>query len=78
MVVGHRGVVGAGAGGGLAAGKVQKEIAAKKPGTCALKYVNVQWAMESLREGKKISETAFRVVETKEGAQGGIMTLLSK
>ncbi|GIJ88467.1 hypothetical protein Asppvi_007391 [Aspergillus pseudoviridinutans] len=47
----------AGAGGGLAAGKLQKEIA--RGGWRGVKVVGVEWALESIKAGKRLSEGRF-------------------
>lgn len=41
VIIGKPGVVGSGAGGGLAAGKLEKEI--RRVGGCAVKFVDVAW-----------------------------------
>ncbi|KAI9885771.1 MAG: hypothetical protein M1823_002449 [Watsoniomyces obsoletus] len=46
-----------GAGGGLAAGKLHKEI--QRVGGRAIKYVTVEWVLESLRCGKRVAETSY-------------------
>jgi len=46
-----------GAGGGLAATKIQKEI--KRIGGCAVKYVGVEWVLESLKAQKRLPESQF-------------------
>ncbi|QSZ32526.1 hypothetical protein DSL72_002104 [Monilinia vaccinii-corymbosi] len=49
--------VGSGAGGGLAGGKLGKEI--RRIGGCGVKYVGVEWVLESIKAGKRLSETRF-------------------
>ncbi|GFN12051.1 uncharacterized protein AtWU_01848 [Aspergillus tubingensis] len=49
----------AGAGGGLAAGKLQKEI--QRGGWKGVKLVRVQWAMDSIAAGKRLSEAKYAV-----------------
>ncbi|OJD30554.1 brca1 c terminus domain-containing protein [Diplodia corticola] len=46
-----------GAGGGLAGGKLQKEIA--RVGGKGLRYVGVEWVVESVRAGKRLPEAGF-------------------
>ncbi|KAL8710859.1 MAG: hypothetical protein Q9220_004662 [cf. Caloplaca sp. 1 TL-2023] len=48
---------GNGAGGGLAATKIQKEI--QRVGGKGVKYVGVEWVLESLKAGKRLPETRF-------------------
>ncbi|KAL4876093.1 hypothetical protein BJY04DRAFT_223443 [Aspergillus karnatakaensis] len=50
---------GRGAGGGLAAGKIQKE--AKRGGWRGMRIVGVEWALESIKAGKRLPETRFVV-----------------
>ncbi|KAB8303063.1 hypothetical protein EYC80_004516 [Monilinia laxa] len=49
--------VGSGAGGGLAGGKLEKEI--RRIGGCGVKYVGVEWVLESIKAGKRLPETRF-------------------
>ncbi|RDH35627.1 hypothetical protein BDQ94DRAFT_139951 [Aspergillus welwitschiae] len=49
----------AGAGGGLAAGKLQKEI--QRGGWKGVKLVRVQWAVDSIAAGKRLSEAKYAV-----------------
>lgn len=49
--------VGSGAGGGLAAKKLQKEIEAKKG--AKMKFVTVQWALDSIAAGRRLPEGKF-------------------
>ncbi|PYH32351.1 uncharacterized protein BO87DRAFT_338566, partial [Aspergillus neoniger CBS 115656] len=51
------GIKAAGAGGGLAAGKLQKEI--QRGGWKGVKLVRVQWAMDSIAAGKRLSEAKY-------------------
>lgn len=46
-----------GAGGGLAGGKLQREIA--RVGGKGIKYVGVEWVVESVRAGKRLLEAGF-------------------
>ncbi|ESZ97383.1 hypothetical protein SBOR_2211 [Sclerotinia borealis F-4128] len=49
--------MGSGGGGGLAGGKLEKEI--RRIGGCGVKYVGVEWVLESIKAGKRLSETRF-------------------
>ena len=60
-----------GAGGGLAAGKTQKEIQRKVAGVGAVKYVGVEWVLECVRVGKRVSEAGFAGVRTAGAGIGG-------
>ena len=55
---GSIGGVGAGAGGGLAAGKIQKEILRVRG--CGIKYVSVDWVLDSIAVGKRLPEARFQ------------------
>lgn len=46
-----------GAGGGLAGGKLDKEI--RRVGGCGVKYVGVEWVLESLKAGRRLPEARF-------------------
>ncbi|KAL4956909.1 hypothetical protein BDW69DRAFT_181157 [Aspergillus filifer] len=48
-----------GAGGGLAAGKIQKEIS--RGGWRGIRVVGVEWVLESIKAGKRLPETRFAV-----------------
>ncbi|KAL4739320.1 hypothetical protein BDV11DRAFT_170234 [Aspergillus similis] len=48
-----------GAGGGLAAGKIQQEMA--RGGWRGMKIVGVEWVLESIKAGKRLPETRFAV-----------------
>lgn len=48
---------GAGAGGGLAASKIQKEI--KRVGGCGVRYVGVEWVLDSIAAGRRLPEARF-------------------
>ena len=65
---------GAGAGGGLAAGKMQKEIMNKRN----VKYVGVQWALESMAAGRKLGEARFEVVRVGGVGQGSVREVFGR
>ncbi|PYI09113.1 hypothetical protein BO78DRAFT_427699 [Aspergillus sclerotiicarbonarius CBS 121057] len=50
---------GLGSGGGLAAGKLQKEI--QRGGWKGIKIVGVEWVLDSIAAGKRLSETKYAV-----------------
>ncbi|KAF8540680.1 hypothetical protein BDD12DRAFT_562449 [Trichophaea hybrida] len=71
------GKVGSGAGGGLAAGKLQKEIDSRKVST--IKYVSVQWVLDSIKAGKKLSEAKYtNVAVGRSAGQGTLMAFVGK
>ena len=49
------------AGGGLAAGKLQREIAARRG--AGIKYVTAAWILESIKAGRRLPEVAVRGLE---------------
>lgn len=57
VILGKPSNQGAGAGGGLSGTKIEKEI--KRRGGCGVKYVGVEWALESIKAGKRLPETSF-------------------
>ncbi|KAK6217479.1 BRCA1 C Terminus domain-containing protein [Colletotrichum tabaci] len=57
VIVGRPAGIGSGAGGGLAGGKLEKEV--RKVGGCVVKYVGVEWIMESLKAGIRLPEARF-------------------
>ena len=64
-------VVGGGeaGGGALAASKIQKE--AKRVGGKSLKFVKVDWVLESVRNGRRLTEGGFAVEGLGMGGSGG-------
>lgn len=62
VVLGHPvGLAGAGAGGGLAGSKIQKEIA--RVGGKGVKFVSAEWIVESVRAGKRLPESRFEALK---------------
>ncbi|OIW31592.1 hypothetical protein CONLIGDRAFT_678062 [Coniochaeta ligniaria NRRL 30616] len=57
VILGRPASVGHGAGGGLAGGKLEKEI--RSVGGCGIKYVGVEWVLESIKAGKRLPEARF-------------------
>jgi len=51
---------GGGAGGGLAGSKIQKEIS--RVGGKGVKYVGVEWVIESVKAGKRLGEARFETL----------------
>lgn len=51
---------GGGAGGGLAGSKIQKEIS--RVGGKGIRYVGVEWVIESVKAGKRLSEARFETL----------------
>ncbi|GIC84964.1 uncharacterized protein Aud_000791 [Aspergillus udagawae] len=65
----------AGAGGGLAAGKLQREIS--RGGWRGVKVVGVEWALESIKAGKRLSEGRFAMVLAP-GGQRSVMEMFPR
>ncbi|KAJ5386954.1 hypothetical protein N7509_009495 [Penicillium cosmopolitanum] len=60
IIVAAPGTTGAGAGGGLAARKLQMEIS--RGGWKGVRVVGVEWALESIKAGKRLAESKFSVL----------------
>lgn len=65
-----------GAGGGLAGGKLEKEI--RRVGGCGVKYVGVEWALESIKAGKRLPETRFANLKIAAKGQQSVLSVFSK
>ncbi|KAK1995458.1 BRCA1 C terminus domain-containing protein [Colletotrichum falcatum] len=76
VIVGRPAGVGAGAGGGLAGGKLEKEI--RKVGGCGVKYVGVEWVMESLKAGSRLPETRFTPLKVAREGQRSVYGIYGK
>lgn len=66
----------AGAGGGLAGGKMEKEI--RRVGGCGVKYVGVEWALESIKAGKRLPETQFSNLKVAAKGQQSVYSMFKK
>ncbi|MCJ1389823.1 hypothetical protein MMC18_002680 [Xylographa bjoerkii] len=51
-----------GAGGGLAAGKIEKEV--RRVGGKGVRFVGVEWVLESIKAGKRLPEAGFANIST--------------
>ncbi|OOQ88837.1 hypothetical protein PEBR_11668 [Penicillium brasilianum] len=60
VIIGQPGTTGKGAGGGLAAGKLQGEI--ERGGWKGVRIVGVDWVLESIKAGKRLAESRFAVL----------------
>jgi hypothetical protein len=58
----HNDGKGDGAGGGLASSKIQKEIS--RVGGKGVKYVGVEWVIESVKAGRRLGEARFETLST--------------
>ncbi|KAK7750896.1 hypothetical protein SLS62_007159 [Diatrype stigma] len=65
-----------GSGGGLAGGKLQREI--RKVGGCAVQFVGAEWVLESVRAGRRLGEAGFGNVKIAAKGQQSVLGLFSK
>ncbi|KAL1837879.1 hypothetical protein VTJ49DRAFT_3283 [Mycothermus thermophilus] len=65
-----------GAGGGLAGGKLEREI--RRVGGCGVKFVGVEWALESIKAGKRLPEARFANLKIAARAQRSVLGAFSK
>ncbi|ROV96801.1 hypothetical protein VMCG_07900 [Cytospora schulzeri] len=65
-----------GAGGGLAGGKLEKEI--RRTGGCGVKYVGVEWVLESIKAGRRLPETRFANLKVASKAQPSVYGAFSR
>ncbi|ROV98589.1 hypothetical protein VSDG_04278 [Cytospora chrysosperma] len=65
-----------GAGGGLAGGKLEKEI--RRTGGCGVKYVGVEWVLESIKAGRRLPETRFTNLKVASKAQPSVYGAFSR
>ncbi|KAI0455899.1 BRCA1 C terminus domain-containing protein [Xylaria acuta] len=76
VILGRPAAGGYGSGGGLAGGKLQKEIS--KIGGPAVKYVGVQWVLESIKAGRRLPEARFADLKIAPKGQQSVYGLYSK
>ncbi|KAF7538924.1 hypothetical protein G7054_g2527 [Neopestalotiopsis clavispora] len=76
VILGRPAGGGNGAGGGLAGGKLQKEI--QKVGGAAVKFVGVEWIMESIKAGKRLPEARFSNLKMAPKSQQSVFGIASK
>lgn len=65
-----------GSGGGLAGTKIQKEI--RRVGGCGVKYVGVEWILDSIKQGKRLPEARFANLKTAAPGQKSVYSMFSK
>jgi len=63
-----------GAGGGLASSKIQKEIANVRGK--GVKFVSVEWILESVRAGKRLPEARFANLKLAPKGQKSVLEML--
>ncbi|KAI0190046.1 BRCA1 C terminus domain-containing protein [Xylaria flabelliformis] len=76
VILGRPAAGGSGSGGGLAGGKLQREIS--KLGGPAVKYVGVQWVLESIKAGRRLPEARFADLKVASRGQQSVYGLYSK
>ncbi|KAK9782513.1 putative BRCT domain-containing protein [Seiridium cardinale] len=64
-----------GAGGGLAGAKLQREI--QKVGGAAVKFVGVEWVLESIKAGKRLPEARFGTLKIAPKGQQSVFQMAS-
>ncbi|KAK0635547.1 hypothetical protein B0T17DRAFT_47528 [Bombardia bombarda] len=65
-----------GAGGGLAGTKLDKEI--RRVGGCGVKYVGVEWVLESVKAAKRLPEARFANLKVAARGQQSVLNAFSK
>lgn len=65
-----------GAGGGLSGSKIEKEI--QRVRGCGVKFVSVEWVLDSLAAGKKLPEHKYEGVKTAPSGVGSVMGMFKK
>ena len=76
VIVGRPNGTYGGAGGGLSGTKIEKEI--QRVRGCGIKFVNVEWVLESLKVGKKLPEYEFEGVRTAPRGVGSVVGMFKK
>ena len=67
---------GGGAGGGLSGSKIQKEI--ERVRGCGVKFVGVEWVLESIKAGKRVSEANYAVLSTAPRGVGSVVGMFER
>ncbi|KAF3392519.1 hypothetical protein F1880_008547 [Penicillium rolfsii] len=73
IIIGQPGTTGQGAGGGLAAGKLQKEI--ERGGWKGVRVVGVDWVLESIKAGKRLAVSRFAVLNIAQKGQRSVASI---
>ncbi|KAI0134203.1 BRCA1 C terminus domain-containing protein [Xylariales sp. AK1849] len=76
VILGRPAGGGGGAGGGLAGGKLQNEI--QKVGGSGIKFVGVEWVLESIKAGKRLPEARFSNLKLASKRQQSVFAMTSK
>lgn len=64
-------VANGGCGGGLSGSKIQKEV--QRVGGKGLRFVTAEWAVESVKAGKRLPESRFKAVDVGGKGQGSVV-----
>ncbi|KAL3960901.1 hypothetical protein ACCO45_006018 [Purpureocillium lilacinum] len=75
VILGRPASAGRSAGGGLAGGKLEREI--RRVAGCGVKYVGVEWILESIKAGKRLPEARFATLKIAPQAQASVYGLFS-
>ncbi|KAJ4364298.1 hypothetical protein N0V95_000810 [Ascochyta clinopodiicola] len=65
-----------GAGGGLAATKIQKEVT--RTGGRAVKYITVDWVLESIKIGRRLPESQFAPLKLAHQSQSSVLGMMKR
>ncbi|KAG9190399.1 hypothetical protein G6011_08487 [Alternaria panax] len=74
VILGRVNANGGGAGGGLAASKVQKEIT--KTGGKAVKFINVEWILDSINANRRLPESRYSPLKLVPSSQKSILDMM--
>ncbi|KAJ5218343.1 uncharacterized protein N7498_000442 [Penicillium cinerascens] len=76
VIIGQPGTTASGAGGGLAARKLQQEI--ERGGWKGVRVVGVDWAIESIKAGKRLAESRFAPLSIAPKGQRSVVGMFSR
>ncbi|POS74018.1 hypothetical protein DHEL01_v207594 [Diaporthe helianthi] len=76
VILGKPSAPNTGAGGGLAGGKLEREI--RRVGGCGVKYVGVEWVLESVKAGRRLPEARFTNLKIAPRKQPSVYGAFSK
>lgn len=64
------------AGGALAAGKIEREV--RRVGGCGVKFVGVEWVLESVKAGRRLPEARFAGIKMAHSGQKSVYDTFSR
>ena len=76
VIIGRPNGLHQGAGGGLSGSKIEKEI--QRVRGCGIKFVNVEWVLDSMKAGKRLPEYKFEGVKTAPHGVKSVATMFNK